>query len=281
MIEILQKIVNEKRAQGLPASYIRNVLKEYLQVYVLFFIYTSKKYSKNLVFTGGTCLRHFYGLDRLSEDIDFDFFEIFDPETLRHDVDFFFVSKYKYQKISIALKQKGQQLLLKFPVLKQLGLASGNESDLLYVKVDLAPSPSKTHSIVITSKSQFGFNYAARHYDLPDLMAGKLHAILTRRYLKGSENRETIKGRDFYDLLWFIKKGVRPALQRLSEMLGRSMTLEALAIEVDDRVRVFVQKHTHDFKMDLTPLIQNTEFIPMYLDNYLKEYRRFKQQSFG
>src|SRR3989338_9068763 len=248
MIEILQKIVNEKRAQGLPASYIRNVLKEYLQVYVLFFIYTSKKYSKNLVFTGGTCLRHFYGLDRLSEDIDFDFFEIFDPETLRHDVDFFFVSKYKYQKISIALKQKGQQLLLKFPVLKQLGLASGNESDLLYVKVDLAPCPSKTHSIVITSKSQFGFNYAARHYDLPDLMAGKLHAILTRRYLKGSENRETIKGRDFYDLLWFIKKGVRPALQRLSEMLGRSMTLEALAIEVDDRVRVFVQKHTHDFK---------------------------------
>ena len=69
----LENILKEEKLKGTPNGYIRNLLKEYLQIYVLYFIYTSSDYNKNLIFTGGTCLRHFFGLERLSEDIDFDY----------------------------------------------------------------------------------------------------------------------------------------------------------------------------------------------------------------
>lgn len=277
----LERIVREENAKGSSNPYIRSALKEYLQVYVLYFIYTSAAYSKNLIFTGGTCLRHFYGLDRLSEDVDFDFVEDVGPDELRKGLETFFVSRYKYERLGAAVKQKGQQILLKFPVLKELGLTTGNESDLLYVKIDLSPTPSHTHSVIVTSGSLYGFNYAARHYDLPDLMAGKLHAILTRRHLKGKENRVTVKGRDFYDLLWFMKKGVKPSIARLSEMLGKEIAPGELGNMLDARVHVFIQRHLADFKVDMGPLISNKDFIPMYVDNYLAEYERLRPELCG
>lgn len=48
----------------------RNTVKEYLQILILDYIYSHKKYS-NLIFYGGSCLSHCFGLPRLSEDIDF------------------------------------------------------------------------------------------------------------------------------------------------------------------------------------------------------------------
>ena len=50
--------------------YIRNILKNYLQILVLDFIYTHKEYNQ-LLFYGGSCLAHCYNLPRLSEDLDF------------------------------------------------------------------------------------------------------------------------------------------------------------------------------------------------------------------
>ncbi|KKR75172.1 MAG: hypothetical protein UU18_C0012G0013 [Parcubacteria group bacterium GW2011_GWB2_40_8] len=63
---ILKNIVDENFDKS--ALYKRNLLKEYLQVLVLDYIYSSDKYS-GLVFYGGTCLAHCFGLPRLSEDL--------------------------------------------------------------------------------------------------------------------------------------------------------------------------------------------------------------------
>ena len=49
----------------------RNILKEYLQILVLDYIYSHKDYSR-LIFYGGSCLAHCHNLPRLSEDLDFD-----------------------------------------------------------------------------------------------------------------------------------------------------------------------------------------------------------------
>ena len=67
-----QQVDNYKQCTN--GLFVRSALKEVLQDYVLNFVYNNKTY-KDLIFTGGTCLRKVYGLPRLSEDLDFDYLE--------------------------------------------------------------------------------------------------------------------------------------------------------------------------------------------------------------
>lgn len=278
IIKELENIVIAEKEKIRNTGYIKNALKEYLQVYLLFFIYTSPTYSKKLIFTGGTCLRHFYGLERLSEDIDFDCDGDVNTKTLANDVCDFFQKKYKYYELNVSLKQKDRQILFKFPVLKRLGLAGKNESDFLYVKLDVSEIPSKNYKLVASSQSKYGFNYVAKHYDLPDLMAGKIHAILRRRILKGKDDRESLKGRDYFDFLWFIKRGVKPNLLRLSDMLSENLTATELEAKLDQKVKN-LEKHFNDFRSDIEPLVSNPEVVKLYIENYKEEYFRDKKLS--
>jgi len=277
----LKKVVNEEKVKGNSNSYIRNKLKELLQIYVINYIYTDLRYNKNLIFTGGTCLKIIYDLPRLSEDLDFDYLNDIDTAQLINDVEEYFKKHLQYKKIATSLKQRGSQIVLKFPVLHNLCLANVNESDLLYVKLDFLKNPSKFYDLLITSKSIYGFNFVARHYDLPSLMSGKLHAILLREKLTGTENRQTVKGRDYFDLLWFLKKSVKPNIKRLSEMLGKEIDMESLKKQLDLKVKNVVLGYKSDFKSDLLPLISNPAFLNEYINNYYDEYNRYKNQVFG
>ena len=77
------------------------------------------------------------------------------------------------------MKQRGNQIVLKFPVLHKLGLAKNNKSNLLYVKLDFSKNPSKYFDLQTTSKSIYGFNFVAKHYDLPSLMSGIYKNLLS------------------------------------------------------------------------------------------------------
>lgn len=276
IIEELKQIVESEGEKETPPLYLRNLLKEYLQVYLLYFIYTSSEHSRNFIFTGGTCLRHFFDLDRLSEDVDFDYLKTPDIARLKTDLEFFFSKKYKYSDVVISVKQQERQILLKFPVLKRLGLAREDESDFLYVKMDVSPNPSSHYDLQTTSKSRYGFNFVATHYDLGSLMAGKLHAVLTRRHIKGEKNVEGLKGRDYYDLLWYLKRGVRPNLLRLSDMLGEKLSMESLRKRLDEKVAWATTEQRSYLEADLFPLIKNAEVVPLYVRNYQAEYDRNK-----
>jgi len=72
VVDELKNIVAKTRQQNKTNVYTRSLLKEYLQTYVLNFIYLNPEYNRNFIFTGGTCLRRCFGLNRLSEDLDFD-----------------------------------------------------------------------------------------------------------------------------------------------------------------------------------------------------------------
>lgn len=278
----LEQLVAEEQRKGSLPQYTRNMLKEYLQIHVLYFVYTSPAYQKALVFTGGTCLRHFFGLPRLSEDLDFDCVTPVQHAQLRDGLLAFFRMHHRYTELQISLKQQESQLLLKFPVLHRLGIAEVHESPNLHVKVDLAPNPSVQGTIQANAASVFGWNFVARHYDLPALMAGKLHAILTRRYLRGQENRVSVKGRDYFDLLWYIKRGVQPNMGRLADMLGeRVFSLEELATRIAGRVREATTTHRVALESDLIPLIGDPAMVRDYVKNFPQEYERYKAQSFA
>ena len=270
----LEKIVQDQEERGNSKLHIRNVLKEYLQVYVLNYIYTSPKYSEELIFTGGTCLRHFYDLERLSEDLDFNYDNNIKAQKLTDNLLDYFKKKYKVSEVYGSVKQKGRQILLKFSLLKELDLVSGGESEVLYLKLDLQKNPSDRYDTQISSKSLMGFNFVARHYDLSTLMAGKIAAILRRERFVGKEDGSTVKGRDYYDLLWYLKKKVKPNMGRLSDVLGKEITKKELKRALDKKLEMLVTKYRNDFESDLLPLIENTEFIPVYVQNYEEEYRR-------
>lgn len=270
----LEKIVIAERAKGNSELYIRNLLKEYLQVYVLNYIYTNPDYSKELIFTGGTCLRHFYGLGRLSEDLDFDYDKEVDSTKFAKDLENYFRVKYKVEDISVSVKQRGRQILLKFAFLKNLGIAKGGESNFLYLKVDLQKNPSEIYDAQISSKNFVGFNFVARHYDLSTLMTGKIVAVLERERFLGKNDRVSIKGRDYYDLLWYLKKQVKPNMPRLSDVLGWSISPEELKKELDAKVRLLLSDYRNDFESDLLPLIENTDFVSAYVQNFEEEYKR-------
>ena len=73
---------------------------------------------------------------------------------------------------------------------------------------------------------------------------------------------------------------VKPNISRLSEMLGGNMNMDEVKKQLDLKVKALVTKYKNDFKSDLIPLISETDFISIYVDNYHEEYLRFKSQVF-
>ena len=69
IIDNLKTVLDQN--QNKNSLYLRNLLKEQLQFYLLNYIYTSQ-YGDTFIFKGGTCLRVCFDLPRLSEDLDFD-----------------------------------------------------------------------------------------------------------------------------------------------------------------------------------------------------------------
>jgi len=273
IINELKEIIREQTQKGFSDAYIRNALKEYLQVYVLNYLYTTDQYKQSLIFTGGTCLRHCFNLNRLSEDIDFDQAFPIDIQQLANDLLSYFSKKYLYSNLKVSIKQRGRQLLLKFPVLRALKLVTQSESDLLYVKLDISLSESKNFQTKTTLKNIYGFNYVMRHYSLSDLMSGKIAAVLTRQRFWGESNQATIKGRDYFDLLWFLDKQIIPNLQRINDLIKENLSSKELVDRLNEKVDLATSKFKLDFKRDLLPFVALSETsISDYLESYQSNY---------
>lgn len=275
IIEEMRSLVNKPSVQNKSSLYIRSLLKEFLQIYVLNFIYLNQKYNKVFVFTGGTCLRHCFGLNRLSEDLDFDLKKPINMTELKNSIEIYFKTEFMYEDLLTSVLQKDRQLLLKFPVLRDLGLATQSESDLLYVKIDLSPMTSDIFDENTTLKSINNFNYLVTHYDLPSLMANKIVTVLTRQRFLGKENTKVIKGRDYFDLLWFLNKNTIPNLARVNDLLKSSYSIPGLLNLLDEKVKIATTVSKQYFKQDLTPFVDN----PLILDGYLESFETNYNQS--
>lgn len=276
IIEELKSLINISSVQNKSNLYIRSLLKEFLQVYVLNFIYLNPNYNKNFLFTGGTCLRHCFGLNRLSEDLDFDLKNEIDANNLKSSIEAYFKTEFMYDGLQVSILQKGRQLLLKFPVLKELKLATESESDLLYIKLDMSLMASKIYNQNSTLKSINNFNYLVTHYDLPTLFASKIVTILTRQRFLGKENINVVKGRDYFDLLWFLDKKVIPNLDRINDLIKSSYTITDMVDLVDEKVKIATTISQQYFKQDLLPFIDNHLILDGYIENFAKNYNQNK-----
>jgi hypothetical protein len=159
-------------------------LREIMQEVALAGLYRAAFYEK-AAFYGGTALRIFYGLDRFSEDLDFSVRE--KTKTIQSNVESAFL---KSETIWKELVLDG--------VLPQQGL--GQVANIkIKLEVDKRPPLGfDTEEKLLTRP----FSFYVKCFTLPDLFAGKMHALLFRRW------QNNVKGRDWYDMEWYIKKGI-------------------------------------------------------------------------
>lgn len=273
LINNLKIIVEQAKRNNQSIGVIRNLLKEVLQYYVLGYIYSSF-YSKKLIFTGGSCLRVCYNLNRLSEDLDFDLsasLEI-NKKQLTRDLLQYFKSDLQYQDIEANIAGQGKKIYLKFPILDQLGLAEKqNQMKKLFVKIEIDKNTSKNYQIDLTPIARYNFNFLVRSYNLATLMANKIVAVLSRTWQKTLrqssgqvKNRITFKGRDYYDLLWFLQQGIKPNMDRIKDLTGirnKKELTKRLNAKIDS-------VNTNYLKEDIINLFEDARFVKEISDNY-------------
>ena len=176
-----------------------NLLREYVQSQALRSLHESEAFV-NLSFVGGTALRFVFDLPRFSEDLDFalDDGDGYTPESwmrkLKADLSLAgFDTSVSWNERSIVLKA----WIRIAGLLNDAGLAAMPDQKLsIKLEIDTKPpAGARAERHLVTRHAMLSI----KHYELSSLMAGKIHALLTRKYAKG---------RDWYDLLWC--RGRRP-----------------------------------------------------------------------
>jgi len=253
--------------------FVRNILKEVLQHYMLDFI-GSSVWAQRVIFTGGTCLRVCFDLPRLSEDLDFDIEhpKLFVVRSFVDDLTKHFRVGLQYDAFSTKLANNERTVYVKFPILNVLGLAEQeHESNVLFVRLDFANAVGHAYHTELSMKSIGNFSFLIRRYTIPDLFSGKISAILTREAMEGKEMKERFKGRDFFDLLWFLEKGVLPNWERLKEITGMEK------VEAVKRLEEKIQKVTPAYlERDLLPFFADSGFVKQFAGNFHHLYRTYE-----
>ena len=270
LIQSMQNVLSQKDPL-LPNETKRVILKEFLQAYTLDFLYNHPVYRK-LNFYGGTCLHVIYGLNRLSEDIDLDNSEEIDLSNLENDLLTFYRSNIGYADVT-AKTQIGEwgvrRTTLKFPILYALGLTS-HANEPLHMKVEV----SQHKQIYIQRKTPlllFGRSLMAAHFSLETMMAGKMLACLERNFQKGNEGA-TIKGRDFYDLLWFMQQKIQPLEEKLARDGRQPYTVRSAMELLGDRI---AEMKISELAEDLMPLFEQRSFIEAWLEGFKQNFREY------
>ncbi|MCP4755607.1 MAG: nucleotidyl transferase AbiEii/AbiGii toxin family protein [Proteobacteria bacterium] len=267
-ISRLENYLESLGKQHYEKQYLVNCLKEYIQLYVLECIYNDSSLKK-FIFTGGTALQKCFGLDRLSEDIDVDSPTAINHTLISERIGEYFKNAYGYKDLSVSVKGRQKTIYLKFPVLKQLSLSEPNESEQVFVKIDIAPLVSDNYSTRISVINRHNINVLVKHYDLPSLFAGKLHAVVTRSYFKGRKSEIAFKGRDFYDLFWFLNRKEQPNYDRLNDLLRASGNNPCSPDELKELLlQRVVAISARGFLFDVQHLFQNRKYIKEIAENY-------------
>ena len=233
-----------KRYQPKSLEEQEQALREIMQEIALVGLWRSK-FFEHAAFYGGTALRIFYGLDRFSEDLDFTLMkpnprfswdkygEAIKQELNSYGFQVDFIEKAKAQESQIKsafLKTNTLQELLNIGVSRDL-ISGLHKNTLMRIKVEIDTEPS------------VDFDYEQKILDQPvpvsvrcvneeHLFAAKMHAALFRAW-KGR-----VKGRDWYDIVWFIRNKSPLNLEYFSRHRGldASLTQEEFLKMAHERV---------------------------------------------
>lgn len=254
----------------------RNAIKEVIQEIVLSGLSRANFFSKS-AFYGGTALRIFYDLDRFSEDLDFSLlvsdpsfrFDTFIP-ILRDEVESLGLrldieEKIKTQESSIkSVFLKGntkEHFLLFYPNMDQdLSILHADEKIKVKFEIDINPPDFATTEM---KYRLLPAPYQVRIYDLPSLFAGKIDAVLRRNW------KSRIKGRDFYDYIFFLAMNVPVNIKHLNARLLQSDFIDPSfilnrATLIDLLKNRFRNVDFEEAKKDVLPFIKDIKKLDIW-----------------
>lgn len=174
-----------------------NAMREYLQAYVLRIMHEADVFQST-AFVGGTALRFLFDLPRFSEDLDF-------SQHKKTGLSFAqLTAKIKQElilagyKVSVTPQEAKtvQSAFVKFERLMYEAKLSPLKNQKFSIKIEIDTKPPKGAVLKTQVVNKF-FPIAFLSYDLPSLFAGKIHALLSRKYTKG---------RDFFDIAWYLSR---------------------------------------------------------------------------
>lgn len=243
----------------------RNAIYEVSQQIVLSGLADGGFFDK-AAFYGGTCLRIFHGLNRFSEDMDF--------TLLKEDSSFSFenyfqpiIDQFALVGRTVEIKKKDKKTLGKVEsaFLKDntdvYNLSFQTEKSIkVKIEVDTMPPSNFTteHKLLLQPKS-----FMTRCVSLPDLFAGKVHALVFRAW------KTRVKGRDWYDFEWYVRNGICLNFDHLRERIiqfnGISFTKDTFMDALRERLS---SVDINLVKADVLPFLNN----PAETDIWSKDY---------
>ena len=243
----------------------RNAIFEVNQQIILAGLYAGG-FFESAAFYGGTCLRIFLGLQRFSEDMDF--------SLLAPDEKFNF-SKY-FQPIVDTFALVGRKVEITKKDKKSFGKVESaflkdntdvydvtfqtEKSIKIKIEVDTCPPLNFTTEQKLLLQPH---SFMTRCFTLPDLFAGKMHALVYRAW----KNR--VKGRDWYDFEWYVRNGVALDFAHLAERCkqfnGEYITPESFKEKLIERLSTADIKQV---KEDVLPFVRNPKELDIWSNDY-------------
>ncbi len=190
-------------------------------------------------FYGGTCLRIFYNLPRFSEDMDFSLTEIDDNFNLENYFDAI-ANEFTLlgREVQIQKKEKSQDTQIESAFLK-------DNTDIVNIRFQTDPSVKIKIEVDKVPPLKFKtehkllllpFSFMTRCFTLPGLFAGKIHALIFRKW------RNRVKGRDWYDFEWYIRNNVALDFNHFKERAVQSEGVEFTNLTPDQFKQLLKEK---------------------------------------
>jgi len=273
MHEAIAKMVSKYDCRSLN-DYV-NALREILQEIALLGLWRAKFFEKAACY-GGTALRILYGLDRFSEDIDFSLLQPakgFDlteyTAFVKKEVEAFGFDVH-VERVNKAIQTPIQSAFLKADTRNQLlTIEAGKDilqalpkGKMLKVKMEVDTNPPPGFG----TETRFLFQpipFAVRSFVLPDLFAGKMHAILCRTW------KSRVKGRDWYDLIWYAANHPELHLGHLEERMRQTGHWKGGEPLTPERFQEFLRTTINKLdvkqaRREVEPFVKNPETLSIW-----------------
>jgi predicted nucleotidyltransferase component of viral defense system len=268
----------------------KNALKEIVQEIALLGLHRGGFFDQ-AAFYGGTALRVFYGLDRFSEDLDFSLLRT-DPQfdlslyttVVQDELGAFGLDMQVREKIKnnespvkSAFIKGGTQIHLLQIASVEPPISGVAASEQLKIKMEVDTDPPGGADFQV--KYQLNpIPYYVRLYSPGSLFAGKVHAILCRSW------KSRVKGRDYYDFVWYLSKGIAVNLHHVRARMIQTGHL-APEQEWNETVlknRLIERFQAIDFeqaKKDVLPFVKNPQSLNLWSADFFTAITRDKLTS--
>ena len=258
----MRDILKEKMKELATRAEKYNALREHLQLLILRII-DEKGFFQNMAFVGGTALRILYDLKRFSEDLDF---------CLVNKTNFFFEKllndikrELDLQGLEVEVVGKDKKTVaatfIKFnKLLHELNLSFHKDQNLT-IKLEIDQNPPKGFKTELSVINKL-FLIAINHYDLPSLFASKLHALLCRKYQKG---------RDYYDLIWYVGRRIEPNFTLLNAAIEQTEhhSLNLNRVNLKQTLKKRIEESDFDrLRQDIQPFLVDPAELRFFEKSY-------------